>query len=996
MIKGHIHRILWNKVKVGNNDILEVGFIIKDLDNKECKIKGHIKINPYPSINDYIEASKTDKIYNNDIHICTYIRIELPIKTEFIYDKILKLSDKLLTKKEATFLIENNKDIWNSIDNKTLSIGKIKQHKIDKIYEKFEYENVCKDDKEKFKNFLARCGIILKNNQINNLIEKYQTSDKIIEIMNNDLIRLLYVNSIGILTLIEIADKLNHSEEQKIKLFIMNDLIQSPNGDTCITYNKLIANILKEKGQKLNNFLNIEQIDNNIKELIRDGLIIRYNDYLYEFTKFNCETNIGESLKNINNNSPYLEDFLENAEDFLENYKGSKLNNEQRESFLSIFKSNINITVGPAGTGKSEILTRLCDFKYNMIYNSLGVLVNGEEIWYKRLQDVKDYIDENGKRPSTIDNEKQIKQLGYWCSDQQINYNKNRYIMKNEQIYNKWIEFINNPKYKIYFQRKEDYWVESFNKVVQYIDDNNKRPSIHNKSHQIKKLGGWIGTQKKSYKKKTEIMSNEIIYGKWTEFINNQKYKKYFQSAKDNWIESFNQLIQYIDINNKRPSNTDKNMQIKQLATWIQHQKPLYITKKGIMLNEIIYSKWTEFINNPKYKKYFQSAEDDWIESLNQVIQYIDINNKRPSNTDKNMQIKQLARWIGIQQKDYVKKKYNMSNEEIYGKWTEFINNQKYNKYMQSIEDNWNNNLQKVIEYIDTNNKRPNLHDIDKKIKHLGSWSTQQLMNYRRKEKNMLNEIIYNKWAEFINNQKYKKYFQSAEDDWIESLNQVIQYIDLNNKKPSDKQLAVWINNQQSNYKKKIEIMSNEIIYDKWTEFINNQKYKKYFQSNEDNWNEKFNLVVKYIDVNNKKPSDKQLAVWIIHQQTNYKKKTEIMSNEIIYDKWIEFINNPQYKKYFQSNDDDWYDTLNQVEQYININKKRPSSRDKNKKIYQLASWIGVQNKNYKNKKQIMSKEIIYNKWTEFLNDSKYKHLFKNDSTEELSYDKNEITTIKL
>ena len=57
--------------------------------------------------------------YSNDIHICSYIRIELPIKTEFISDKILKLSDKLLTKKESTFLIENNKDIWNSIDNKS-------------------------------------------------------------------------------------------------------------------------------------------------------------------------------------------------------------------------------------------------------------------------------------------------------------------------------------------------------------------------------------------------------------------------------------------------------------------------------------------------------------------------------------------------------------------------------------------------------------------------------------------------------------------------------------------------------------------------------------------------------------------------------------------------------------------------------------------------------------------------------------------------------------
>lgn len=32
-------------------------------------------------------------------------------KKELIFDKIMRLSDKSLTKKEATFLIENNKDI---------------------------------------------------------------------------------------------------------------------------------------------------------------------------------------------------------------------------------------------------------------------------------------------------------------------------------------------------------------------------------------------------------------------------------------------------------------------------------------------------------------------------------------------------------------------------------------------------------------------------------------------------------------------------------------------------------------------------------------------------------------------------------------------------------------------------------------------------------------------------------------------------------------------
>lgn len=359
MIKGHIHTF--------NPWPYSYEFVIIGLDNIEYRIiinKNMVNSNYCPVPNDYVEAVKTDSFYHKngyDYCKCSHISIELPIKPELINKKILELSDKLLTKKQATFLIENNKDIWNSVENKTLLFGKINKDKIDKIYENFQNDRLYKDEKEKFKNFLARCGITLKNNQINNLIEKYQTSNEIIKTMTNDLISLLYVDEIGIKTLIKIADKLNHTEEQKIKLFIMNELIQSPNGDTCATKDKLISNV-KYIAQKSKIILDDEQIENNIGELIRDRLIIRYNDYLYEFTNFNYENNIGKSLKSMNNYSPYLEDFLGNAEDFLENYNGSKLNNEQRESFLSIFKSNVNITIGPAGTGKSEILIRLCDF----------------------------------------------------------------------------------------------------------------------------------------------------------------------------------------------------------------------------------------------------------------------------------------------------------------------------------------------------------------------------------------------------------------------------------------------------------------------------------------------------------------------------------------------------------------------------------------------------------------------------------------------------------
>ena len=102
-------------------------------------------------------------------------------------------------------------------------------------------------------------------------------------------------------------------------------------------------------------------------------------------------------------------------------------------------------------------------------------------------------------------------------------------------------------------------------------------------------------------------MSNEEIYNKWTEFITDNKYKIYYESNEDYWIKTLNQVKKYIDENNKKPSSTDKNVWIRKLSNWIRHQQQNYQNKKYIMSNEEIYNKWTTFINDNKYKIYFQS-----------------------------------------------------------------------------------------------------------------------------------------------------------------------------------------------------------------------------------------------------------------------------------------------------------------------------------------------------------------------------------------------------
>ena len=78
----------------------------------------------------------------------------------------------------------------------------------------------------------------------------------------------------------------------------------------------------------------------------------------------------------------------------------------------------------------------------------------------------------------------------------------------------------------------------------------------------------------------------------------------------------------------------------------------------------------------------------------------------------------------------------------------------------------------------------------------------------------------------------------SNENECIYNLNNFKNYIDENNKRPNkdNKTIDSWVRVQMRNYKKKEQIMKNENIYVKWKEFINDVKYKKYFMSNEEEW----------------------------------------------------------------------------------------------------------------------------------------------------------------
>ena len=395
-----------------------------------------------------------------------------------------------------------------------------------------------------------------------------------------------------------------------------------------------------------------------------------------------------------------------------------------------------------------------------MIYNSMGVLINNEEIWMKRLEEVKIYMDVNDKKPSVYNKIKNIKQLGYWIFHQIHNYKNFKKCMKNKKIYNKWKEFIDDIKYKKYFISIEEKWFKNLEEIKKYIIENDKIPSRQDKNNNIKQLGVWITSQKNNYQYIKKIMKNQEIYEKWKEFINDEKYKYYFISIEEKWLINFEKIKKYIDENDKRPLYTDKNNDIKQLGKFLSNQITNFKKKNGIMKNEKIYNIWKKFINNEKYKKYFTSFEEIWLIKFDEIKKYINENDKIPTSHNKNNDIKQLGIWIGNQITNFKKKYGIMKNEEIYNKLKEFINDDKYKKYFISNDEIWIKQLEEIKKYINENNKRPSQSNKNNDIKKLGNWIQSQQQKYKNKKQSMKNEEIYNKWKEFINDEKYKVYFQ--------------------------------------------------------------------------------------------------------------------------------------------------------------------------------------------------------------------------------------------
>lgn len=209
------------------------------------------------------------------------------------------------------------------------------------------------------------------------------------------------------------------------------------------------------------------------------------------------------------------------------------------------------------------------------------------ENWYRIFELLKKFMDKYNKRPASYSKNIEEKQLGNWLSNQLNNYKNKIKTMRNVNIRITFENFLD--VYKKYFIISDEQWYKNFKSLNNFMDKYNKRPILHSKNADEKKLAQWLGYQLKTYKNNTQ---NINIKKDFEEFIN--KYKQYFISNDEQWYENFKLVKEFVNTYNRLPST--HIYKEKQLAQWFQRQITICKNNTQIMKNDNIRTLFIEFL----------------------------------------------------------------------------------------------------------------------------------------------------------------------------------------------------------------------------------------------------------------------------------------------------------------------------------------------------------------------------------------------------------------
>ena len=304
--------------------------------------------------------------------------------------------------------------------------------------------------------------------------------------------------------------------------------------------------------------------------------------------------------------------------------------------------------------------------------------------------------------------------------------------------------------------------------------------------------------------------------------------------------------------------------------------------------------------------------------------------------------------------------KAELQYEQIYDRLGKFISG-------KSNEEIWLLKYDILKEYIKKFNKLPLVRTKFKGI-NIGSWCDENRLKYR---KNNISQVRIDKLNK-ITHWFWNKY----DEQWNINYELLINYIKEYNKLPIQKtkykniSLGIWISIQKRNYKNNT-LGENKIVK---LQQIPLWMWDKY----QEQWNNKYNLLIDYIKINNTIPQklikykNENLGYWILTQKQYYK-KNKLSKVQV---KKLEDING----WYWESNKDKkWNEMIKLLNNYVKKYKNIPTGKCIYNSI-KLGVWCDSQRTYYKKNKlpeeRIEKLKKIDGWYWEFKSDDNWNNLY--------------------
>ncbi|WP_137743280.1 AAA family ATPase [Robertmurraya siralis] len=253
---------------------------------------------------------------------------------------------------DAIFTAYPNHDVIDLIKNDQIDLGKVKgigkksYSKIkDKIIQNLEFQQAYE--------FLSKFEVT--NNLIIKLVKHFKSAGLLIRKMNDNPYCITEVNGIGFLKADKIALNMGCDPNSGFRIISAIEYVveeDSKNGNTYSKEEQLLTQV--------HELTDIERdlIQNQIKTTER---IIVIGDRIALKKNYNAEKFISKKLKEIMNCQSELDFDVQQFIAKQEEKRNIKLTDQQKQFFYNIKKNNVNLLVGYAGCGKSQMTALLID-----------------------------------------------------------------------------------------------------------------------------------------------------------------------------------------------------------------------------------------------------------------------------------------------------------------------------------------------------------------------------------------------------------------------------------------------------------------------------------------------------------------------------------------------------------------------------------------------------------------------------------------------------------